>query len=302
MGYSRWDSDDWKSYAKTTSTKSTAHIFTSTHMKDALNPLNTMRESRDSVANPNSNAIIVGLDVTGSMGMLADALARDGLGVMVEEILKRKPVTDPHTMIMAIGDAYCDRSPLQITQFESDNSLVPQLADLWLEKGGGGNRFESYNLPWYYAATHTSIDCFEKRNKKGYLFTIGDEEAPAPVLASQIKKIIGDDVQRDFSSKELLTMANRMYEVFHIIVEEGSHARAYPNEVYNSWVDLLGQRVIRLSDHKKLAEVIVSAIEVNEGKNVADVTSSWSGSTSVVVKHAMSGLVAKTTTTDVVRF
>lgn len=302
MGYSRWDSDDWKSYAKTTSTKSTAHIFTSTHMKDALNPLNTMRESRDSVANPNSNAIIVGLDVTGSMGMLADALARDGLGVMVEEILKRKPVTDPHTMIMAIGDAYCDRSPLQITQFEADNSLVPQLADLWLEKGGGGNRFESYNLPWYYAATHTSIDCFEKRNKKGYLFTIGDEEAPAPVLASQIKKIIGDDVQRDFSSKELLTMASRMYEVFHIIVEEGSHARAYPNEVYNSWVDLLGQRVIRLSDHKKLAEVIVSAIEVNEGKNVADVTSSWSGSTSVVVKHAMSGLVAKTTTTDVVRF
>ena len=302
MGYSRWDSDDWKSYAKTTSTKSTAHIFTSTNMKDNLNPLNTMRESRDSVLNPNSNAIIVGLDVTGSMGMLADTLAREGLGIMVEEILKRKPVSDPHTMIMAIGDAYCDRAPLQVTQFEADNSLVPQLSDLWLEKGGGGNRFESYNLPWYYAATHTSIDCFEKRNKKGYLFTIGDEEAPQDLLATQIKRFIGDDVQKDFSSLELLTMASRMYEVFHIIVEEGSHARAYPDQVYKSWVDLLGQRVIRLSDHKKLAEVIVSAIEVNEGKNVADVSSSWSGSTAMVVKHAVGGLATKTAATEVIRF
>jgi len=43
---------------------------------------------------PASTALIVALDVTGSMGMVADALARQGLGTMVEEVLRRKPITD----------------------------------------------------------------------------------------------------------------------------------------------------------------------------------------------------------------
>ena len=59
-------------------------------MDKDLNPFGiAVRESRDSDLNPQSNAIIVGLDVTGSMGMIADALARKGLGTMVEEILAK---------------------------------------------------------------------------------------------------------------------------------------------------------------------------------------------------------------------
>ena len=304
MGTSRWSADDWKSYASTTSTKSTASIFTSSYLKDSLNPMNVgIRESRDSDLNPQSNAIIVGLDVTGSMGMIADALARQGLGTMVEEILARQPVSDPHIMCMGVGDAYHDSAPLQVSQFEADITIAKQLEEIYLEKGGGGNHFESYNLPWYFAALHTSIDCFEKRGKKGYLFTVGDEEAPEKLLASQIKKITGDTVQSDYSTEQLLTMVSRMYHVFHIVVEEGSHARSYLPEVMDSWVPLLGQRVLRLSDHKKLAEVVVSAIQVNEGNDIGTVSKSWSGSTSLVVNRAISGL-AKTSkgSSGVVRF
>lgn len=291
MGSSRWSSDDWTSYSSTTKAKTTDKIFTSRTLKDSLNPHGVaIRESRDSDINPQSNAIIVGLDVTGSMGMIADALAREGLGVMVEEILKRKPVSDPHIMCMGIGDAYHDTAPLQVTQFEADITIAKQLEEIWLEKGGGGNHFESYNLPWYFAAMHTSIDCFEKRNKKGYLFTIGDEEAPEKVLRSQIEKIFGDNVQQDYTTEQLLNMVSKMYNVYHIVVEEGSHARHYLPQVMESWTALLGQRVLRLSDHKKLAEVVVSAIEVNEGKDVNTVVKSWSGSTSVVVSRALGGL------------
>lgn len=293
MGSARWDAADWTSYASTTSTKSTSAIFKSSGLKDSLNPLNIgIRESRDSVLNPNSNAIIVGLDVTGSMGIIADYLAREGLGTMVEEILARKPVSDPHIMCMGIGDAYYDRAPLQVTQFEADITIAKQLEDTYLEKGGGGNNFESYNLPWYFAATHTSIDCFEKRGKKGYLFTIGDEEAPAKLLASQIQTIIGDTPQTDYTNEQLLTMVSRMYNVYHIVVEEGNHARSHLPRVLESWQNVLGQRVIRLSDYKKLAEVVVSAIQVNEGADINKVTSSWSGATSMVVSKAIGGLAA----------
>src|SRR5262245_8354805 len=121
MGTARWDPADWATYASSTAGRTTSGIFTSSALHPDLDPkLCKVRESRDSALNPASNAIIVGLDVTGSMGMIADALARRGLGVLVEELLARKPVSDPHIMAMGVGDAWCDRVPLQVTQFEAD--------------------------------------------------------------------------------------------------------------------------------------------------------------------------------------
>ncbi len=303
MGSARWDPSDWSAYATSTTGKSTDAVFASRGIDKDLNPFGvTVRESRDSDLNPKSTAVIVGLDVTGSMGMIADALARKGLGTMVEEILARKPVSDPHLMCMGIGDVLYDRAPLQVTQFEADIRIARQLEKLWLEKGGGGNSCESYNLPWYFAAMHTAIDCFEKRGKKGYLFTVGDEEPPLDLPAAAVARFIGDRT-RDFDSRELLTLVERMYHVFHVIVEEGSHARHDPRGVRNRWTELLGQRVIGLSDHTQLAEVIVSAIEVNEGRDPDRVVNSWSGKTALVVQRAVGSLrPARTGNTGVVRF
>lgn len=291
MGCARWNHDDWSDYATDTSRKTTEAVFALRSIAPELDPLDfDLRESRDSDENPEATAIIVGLDVTGSMGMIADALARQGLGTLVEEILARRPVPDPHILCMGIGDVLYDQAPLQVTQFEADIRIARQLEQLWLEKGGGGNAYESYNLPWYFAATHTRIDCFEKRGRKGYLFTVGDEEPPPDLSAKAIGRVIGDRLQRNFKSPELLTMVSRMYHVFHVIVEEGSHARHDPHGVRNRWTGLLGQRVISLADHTRLAEVVVSAIEINEGRDREAVASSWSRETARVVQRAMQTL------------
>lgn len=292
MGGMRWDADDWKRASSATAGKRTEEIFTSSGMHPTLNPYGIVRESRDSLANPNSNAIIIGLDVTGSMGIIADSMAREGLGTLVEEILKRKPVSDPHILACGIGDSYCDDAPLQVTQFEADIRIADQLKMIWLEKGGGGNCHEGYHLPWYFAAQHTQIDCFEKRNKKGYLFTVGDEEPPEELLATHAAAIFGDSLQRDLSVRELLTLVSRTYHVFHVVVEEGNHARAHLPRVLKKWNALLGQHVLRLKDYRRLAEVVVSAIEVNEGRDRDAVAKSWSGDTSVVVAHALGALPA----------
>jgi hypothetical protein len=293
MGGVRWDEDDWKRASAATVGKRTEDIFTASGMHPALNPYGVIRESRDSLVNPDSNAIIIGLDVTGSMGIIADAMAREGLGTLVEEILKRQPVSDPHILACGIGDAYCDDAPLQVTQFEADIRIADQMKMIWLEKGGGGNSHEGYHLPWYFAAQHTQIDCFEKRNRKGYLFTVGDEEPPEELLAAQVRALFGDALQRDLSCDELLTMVTRMYHVFHVVVEEGNYARSHLARVLKKWNRLLGQRVLRLKDYRRLAEVVVSAIEVNEGRDRDAVASSWSGATSVVVAHALGTLPAK---------
>lgn len=289
MGGGTFNAHAYRAFSASTRGKATDEIYTSKTIDKMLDPLGVkLRESRDSADNPRSTPLIVGLDVTGSMGMLADTMAREGLGTLFTAILDRKPITDPHVMFMAIGDANCDRAPLQVSQFEADNRIVEQLTQIWLEKGGGGNSFESYNLPWYFAGFHTEHDSMEKRGKRGYLFTVGDEEIPQALTAAQIKRFIGDDIQGNMNSQDMLQIAQRKYDVYHIIVEEGSHSRSHLPRVQKGWRELLGQHVISLSDHKKLSETIVSAIEVAEGMDAEESVSRWGhGSQAVLaaVKH-----------------
>lgn len=305
MGYARWSDADWGRYATSTATRSRDEIFAS-GLDPGLDPLGVQRrESRDSALNPQSNAIIAALDVTGSMGMIAEVMAKQGLGTFVTEVLKRRPVSDPHLMFMGIGDAHCDRAPLQVTQFEADIRIAEQLARIWLEGGGGGNACESYDLAWYFAARHTAIDCFEKRRCKGVLFTIGDEEPSPRLLAQHVKRVTGDDLPADLDAAALLAMAERSWDVFHIVVEEGSHARSNRAAVMRKWTALLGQgRVIPLADHTRLAEVMVSTIEVNAGRDRAAVAGSWSGDTSLVVARAVGAIAVRgpQATGGVVRF
>jgi len=292
MGYSRWNTKDWDNYSGSTKGKSTREIFNSAAMKPNMDPKKiTMRESRDSKKNPNSTPIILALDVTGSMGMIADYLSRKGLGDLVEEILKRKPVSDPHIMVMGVGDAVYDSAPLQVSQFEADISIAEQLKDIYLEGGGGGNHFESYNLPWYFAAKKTNIDSI-KHGRKGLLFTFGDEECPPELTKEQIKDYLGDDVPTNLSSKELYDMVSKKYDVFHVIIEEGNYARYQGSKrVHDSWKKILPvDRIISVKDYKKLPQILVSAMEVYSGKNPQDVVATWQGETAKTVAEAIKNI------------
>lgn len=310
MGYSRSSASDWDSYSSDRGISSTTHvdeIYTSSKIHPDLDPKNIeVRESRDSEINPNSVPIIIGLDVTGSMDKVLSYMAKKGLRDTVEYLYDRKPVTDPHIMCMGIGDVHAgDRAPLQVTQFESNISLAEQLQEIYFERRGGGNSFEGYALAWYFAANHTSIDSMIKRNKKGYLFTVGDEEPTPNLTSAHIERIFGYKPQfDDISAEELLDMVRRNYEVYHVVVEEGFNYRYDPESVNSKWTNLLGQRVLHVSDITKLGEVIASTLQIANGESVDDVVNSWDGSTSVVVQKAVEGLTKSdgSSETGVVKF
>jgi len=294
MGSGSFDADAYRSFASSTATKTTDEIYSSSSLDKSLNPKGVkVRESRDSSDNPNSTPIIVAIDVTGSMGIIADVLARQGLGTLFQEILDKKPISDPHLMFMAIGDANCDRAPLQVSQFEADNRIVEQLTKIWLEKGGGGNCFESYNLAHYFAAHHTVHDSYEKRAKRGYLFTIGDEEVPQSLTKDQLAKFVGDSVESDVTPMESLQDAERTYDVFHIIIEEGDHAKRHLDRVVSRWNALMGQSAIRLPDHTKLSETIVGIIEAREGVATAKSAARFGTTVLNAVKHLEPSRTAK---------
>jgi hypothetical protein len=297
MGGSVWGDSDRKSYTETQTrarlARTATEHFTNTSVSSVLNPNGVMlRESCDSEANPNSNAIILGLDVTGSMGYVAHEIAKEGLGHLIEGIHERKPVEDPHIMFMAIGDVRTDRAPLQLSQFEADIRIVEQLNEIFVEGNGGGNGTESYDLPWYFAGNHTKIDCFEKRQKKGYLFTVGDEDIPRGLSQQEIKSVFGYNDERGYSAQELLSSAQEKYHVFHLLAEEGSNMRmggSRRENIVKNWRELLGMRAVLLQDAKYISQVILSLIAVSEGASVSDTIDSWEDSeVKAVVEYAFS--------------
>lgn len=293
MGYGTFTSDSWSSYTTSkgyTASSTAKDLYKSTTVKKEFEPVGiTYRESCDSEEHPNSTPIILGLDVTGSMNRVLETISKK-LNVLITEIYEREPVQDPQVMIMAFGDVECDSHPLQVSQFESDIRIAEQLNDIYFERGGGGNDGESYTLPWYFAARHTKIDSFEKRGKKGFLFTIGDEPYLTNISAEAIKEFVGDDIQSSLSAEELLAEVSRQYEVYHLMIEEGSGMRWGKDEVVDKWTKLLGQRAILVSDCTKIPEIIVSILEVASGKDAKEVVDSWDGTTSVAVSKAISGL------------
>ena len=303
MGSGRWDSGAWADYAtKHVAGKSRAQVFATSSLKDAYNPkMIQVRESRDSADNPQSTPIILASDVTGSMGMVAERLMKDGLNTLATEIYARRPVTDPHVMVMAVGDVKSDKAPLQATQFEADISIADQVRDLWLEGNGGGNGGESYSGAHFFAATKTVTDAWEKRRKKGYLFTIGDEPNHDGIDEAALHRVFGANVGRGLTALECVEMASRTYEVFHVVLRNEGVASHSLDSVLRTWHPILPQRVILLDDYTKLAEAVVSTIQVVEGANKASVAASWSGKTSLVVANAIKDLAARNAASGAVR-
>ena len=108
----------------------------------ALDPRNAgTRESRDSDEHPESLALAVLFDVTGSMRTVPRTL-QSKLPDLLGLLTRKGYATDPHLMFGAIGDATCDRVPLQVGQFESDNRMDDDLGRILLEGGGGGQMTE----------------------------------------------------------------------------------------------------------------------------------------------------------------
>ena len=289
MGSGTWSSDAYRTIKTSYATKTTDDIFTSSSLTKDMSPIGVdFRESRDSVEHPESLALIVGLDVTGSMGAIPENLVRGKLGTIMETVIKYG-VAHPQIMFMGLGDQDADRAPLQVGQFESETTLVNSwLSKIYLEGGGGGQTCESYQLAWLFGSRHTSIDCFEKRGIKGFLFTIGDEGVWDKLTEENLKQIMGYTKTEPVTTKQLLKEVQRTYHVFHIAVNNSAHI--------DDWKKLLGERLLILDDYQAVAELIASTVAVMHGIDLKTVTSTFDSKTAKLVTNALAKV-----TTDVAK-
>lgn len=267
MGYSSYDNSarNVRSANLGYATKSAHEIFTQHETHEKMKPVGVdIREARDSEAHPNSVPVIIGLDETGSMGIVPHNLVKDGLPSMVSKILEAG-LKDVAILFLGIGDHKSDRSPLQVGQFESgDEELDMWLTNLYLEGNGGGNGGESYMLAWYFAAYHTATDAWEKRNQKGVLITIGDEPVHPSISAESIRRIMGaGDFTGDITSAELLAKASEKYDVHHIHMRSTYHGGS--DRVINGWKEIIGEN-LHLAENESHVARLIAEITLNSVK------------------------------------
>jgi hypothetical protein len=288
MGYSKWSDDAYSHLSKSRVGKSADEIF-SAKASDLMRPFGVkMRESRDSDTHPDSLSLAVFLDVTGSMGRIPEIMVKEKLGTLMNTLITHG-ILHPQILFGAIGDHVSDSYPLQIGQFESGtDDLDKWLTEIFIEGGGGGQIMESYLLGWLFCARHTSIDCFEKRGQKGFLFTIGDEASWDNLDAKRLKDLMGYPEASTVSDRQLLEEAQRSYHVFHIHINEASY-KDDPS-VLGYWRKTIGERLIVLNDYNAIAETIASTVAMIHGVDLSNILASFDSKTAKTVSNALSKL------------
>lgn len=281
MGYGSYSASDWsklKTSKNLSSNQRVEEVFTKTSCDPKYDPrfIGT-RECFDSSDHPNTTPIVVGLDVTGSMEYLAVEVATRALNDLIMKLYSTGSVEDPALMCAAYGD-YEDASPLQVTQFESDIRIAEQLLDLYFENRGSGQ----VALPclWEFLAKHTNIDAINKRGVKGFLFSIGDcAKIRDTEVAGTIERVIGDTIP--FATREsLLKEVEKKFNVFHIMLGSEGNTDILP-----------GHRiVISKSDIECIPQIIISTIQLQQGKNINDILDQWDQINVPVIRAAIEQL------------
>jgi hypothetical protein len=265
MGSGRWSTDVYSAAASYRAAAGQSAFAYSDAGADRvhsrLDPLGVgAREARDSAEHPLSTPIAVVFDVTGSMGSVPRIL-QTKLPQLLGLLLRKGYCTDPQILFGAVGDATCDRVPLQIGQFESDNRMDDDLANIVLEGGGGGQRHESYELAMYFLARHTTIDSVQK-GRKGYVFLIGDELPYGYVNPDEVRGVIGDSLPEPIAVEAIVAELQRGYHVYYLM--PAGSAYAGNRKILGRWKGLLGENVIELADLDAVCETIALAIGLTE--------------------------------------
>jgi hypothetical protein len=233
------------------------------HVHADLDPKGVgIRESRDNDEHPESLAIAIFFDETGSMGSVPRVMQKK-LTELFGLLLRKGYVADPQIMFGAVGDSYTDDSPLQVSQFESDNRMDDWLSKIFLEGNGGGQMHEGYEMVAYFLARHTALDCWEKRGRKGYAFIIADEKT-YNLDPANVRKLIGDELNEGMTAKQIFDELAKTYNVY-IIQPKGSSYWGM-TEVTDHWKEIVGsEHVIQLEDPDAVCETIALTIGLNEG-------------------------------------
>lgn len=200
-------------------------------------------------------------DVTGSMDVLP-LLICDKWPMVAGQIVIHEYLNDVRVSLSAIGDIMSDSGPLQVCDFAKIKDLDPQLKKIWLEKGGGGQHFESYEFMAYFYAR-----LYEMQNAVLPIFIFTGDE-------SFREKLSGKDLTRRFGGQHNDTNATTVFEELKkkfmgnvFLLHRYYSSYGLDSEIVSQWEGVLGRdHVIRLPEDPAVADLTLGIIALVSGK------------------------------------
>eukprot|EP00906_Rhabdomonas_costata_P011586 RCo016515 len=203
---------------------------------------------------PTEDAVVVVIDVTGSMGDFPRIIF-DKLPMFYGQIMLQGYLRSTSVSFAAVGDVDCDVAPLQVTNFAQGKDLDEHISRIWVE-GGGGDAPESYEYAAYYYASKVNFRCLRE---KAIMFITGDE-IPKSVDNSKLQRFLGETIPRLPSTEEIFQVLTQRYHVFYLCRVPASTGLV-PPYVKAAWSSLIGEdHVLPLVNPKACIDVMLGAI------------------------------------------
>ena len=203
------------------------------------------------ISTRSANPVVVAVDVTGSMSHWPYEIF-DRLPLLYQTLEQYRP--DVELSFVAIGDATCDRFPLQVCDFARGIALEDELAALYGEGGGGGGARESYELFAYYLLHRARAP----EARRPFLILYGDEGFYPAVSAKQARYYLGESIRNDRDAGEVWRALGEAWNVFHLRKHYGG---AQDAGIRAQWEDVLGaERVLTLDEPERAVDLALGLI------------------------------------------
>lgn len=205
-------------------------------------------------------ALCIVLDDTGSMGENAGKI-RGHLGYVDHE-MREYLGQDTKVSFACVGDAFCDRYPLQVKPFVNGIEMQKNLDDMTIEGGGGGNGGESYDIAAMYYARHCHMP---NVIRKPILIFIGDEAIHEMWDKDAVQTWARCDNPKRMSTREIFDELKQKFSVYIIRLRYGNSTETNPsaeeNRIHDQWVGLLGtDHVSVLPNAERVVDLIFAIL------------------------------------------
>ena len=167
--------------------------------------------------------------------------------------------------LAAVGDVYCDGAPLQVCDFAAAREMDSWLKRVWVEGGGGGQHYESYEFMAYYYA---------------YLCDVSEVEMPFVLFTGDEgfrESLGGDELSERFGGKRESTTATQVFADLkkkfkgNVFLIHKQYDASYNAEIVCEWRRVLGEgRVIDLPDDLAIADVTLGVFALGSGSRTLD--------------------------------
>lgn len=207
-------------------------------------------DPRKHIRSESPNPLIVAVDVTGSMASWPFEIF-DRLPLLYNTLSQYRE--DLEICFAAIGDAGCDRWPLQVTTFASGFDLEQLLGSLYGE-GGGGDAPESYGLFAHWVNTHVETP---NVSETPFMIVFGDAPMHPKIPADQISHYLGDGHRGDIDAIRAWQQVCQNWNVWFLRRPTGKPG----DQVDQQWGQVITeQKIFHIEDEQRAVDYAMGLI------------------------------------------